>query len=503
MQKWAQVMEAELTKKMKYAAKWSSLGEICAKLIAPVTNAILARLLNPEAFGVVATLTMVVSFAEIFTDAGFQKYLVQHEFTDEADLELGTNVAFWTNLMLSLVLWAGIAAFATPISNLVGAPGCEMAIVVMSGEIPLLAFSSIQMACYRRDFDFKGLFQAKIATALIPLVITVPLTLIFRSYWALVLGTLGKDLVNAVLLTARSRWKPSLLFSLSKLKEMLSFSLWTVAENISTWLTLNLDVFLVGTVLSTYHLGLYKTSISTVNSVMNLVTGASMPVLFSALSRCQNQKVAFRDVFYRFQRTIAILVLPLGVGIYLYRELVTTILLGNQWGETADFLGMWALSSAITVVFHNPNSEAFRSRGNPKLCVLTQLFHIAALVPVVLWAMGQGYETLTLARSLVRLEMVLVSSTIAYFALKLNPIVSFRNMLPQLVSTLAMALTAILLRDRSNSVLWQVGTIFLCALVYGITMLLIPEGRKQLAGIVTGERRTDDIRRENNAETQS
>lgn len=99
---------------MKYAAKWSSIGEVCAKLIAPVTNAILARLLIPETFGVVATLTVVISFAEIFTDAGFQKYLVQHEFAGEEDLELSTNVAFWTNLLLSLVLWAGIAIFATP-----------------------------------------------------------------------------------------------------------------------------------------------------------------------------------------------------------------------------------------------------------------------------------------------------------------------------------------------------------------------------------------------------
>ena len=80
-------MQEGLSKRLGQATKWSSITEIATKLIAPITNAILARLLVPEAFGVVATLTMVVSFAEIFTDAGFQKYLVQHEFSDQEELD--------------------------------------------------------------------------------------------------------------------------------------------------------------------------------------------------------------------------------------------------------------------------------------------------------------------------------------------------------------------------------------------------------------------------------
>ena len=62
------------------ATKWSAITEVVAKLISPITSMVLARLLAPEAFGVVATITMIVTFAEIFTDAGFQKYLIQHEF---------------------------------------------------------------------------------------------------------------------------------------------------------------------------------------------------------------------------------------------------------------------------------------------------------------------------------------------------------------------------------------------------------------------------------------
>lgn len=476
-------MDKELSNKMKNAAKWSSIGEICAKLISPITNAVLARLLAPESFGVVATLTLVVSFAEVFTDAGFQKYLVQHEFADEEDLALSTNVAFWTNLILSLLFWLGIALFATPIANFVGSPGCELAIIVMSAQIPLLAFSSIQTARYRRDFDFKSLFCARVATALIPLVVTVPLALVFRSYWALVLGTLGKDLANAIILTIKSRWKPRFVFCFAKLKEMLSFSLWTIMENITIWVSLNVDVFIVSSMLDSYYLGLYKTSISTVNSVMTLITSAVMPVAFASFSRCQLDIQKFHDVFYRFQRTVAIIVLPLSFGIYVYRDLFTSILLGNQWERATDFVGLWALFYGFTIVFSNFNSEAFRSIGKPKLSVLTQVLHIVVLIPVVLLSMRYGYDSLILARSLVRLEMIAVSSAIAYLSMKLNLFVSLKNVYPQLLSSLLMSLVGMLLKDRIDGILWQIGTIMICCLVYGVCMMCIPSGRKQLLEI--------------------
>ena len=78
-------MKPNLNSKFINATKWSTISEVIAKLAAPISSMALARLLAPEAFGVVATLNMVIAFAEIFTDAGFQRYLIQHEFVDEDD----------------------------------------------------------------------------------------------------------------------------------------------------------------------------------------------------------------------------------------------------------------------------------------------------------------------------------------------------------------------------------------------------------------------------------
>ena len=116
-------MPDELTKKASSATKWSLVTEVAVKLISPLTQVALAHILTPEAFGVVATVTMVTSFADMLSDAGFQKYLIQHEFRDEKALSRGANVAFVTNLTLSLLLWALIAVFNEPLAAMVGNEG--------------------------------------------------------------------------------------------------------------------------------------------------------------------------------------------------------------------------------------------------------------------------------------------------------------------------------------------------------------------------------------------
>ena len=177
-------MSDSLNKKVVKATKWSAITEILSKLLTPITSMVLARLLTPEAFGVVTTLTMIITFAEIFTDAGFQKYLVQHEFKDAQDRDESTNVAFWSNLMMSLFIWGIIAIFANPLAALVGNPGLGHVLIIACVSIPLAAFSSIQMALYKRDLDFRTLFKVRIISTLIPLLVTVPLAFWLRSYWA-------------------------------------------------------------------------------------------------------------------------------------------------------------------------------------------------------------------------------------------------------------------------------------------------------------------------------
>ena len=196
-------MSTNVNSKVINATKWSAITEIVAKLVAPITTMVLARLLTPDAFGVLVTATMVISFAEIFTDAGFQKYLIQHEFDDEESLYHSTAVAFWTNLICSFFLWIIICIFSSQIAYLVGNKGYGLVIAVSCICIPLEAFSSIQMALFRRKFDFKTLFIARILGISVPLIITIPLAYYTRSYWSLIIGMIALNVSNAVILTLK------------------------------------------------------------------------------------------------------------------------------------------------------------------------------------------------------------------------------------------------------------------------------------------------------------
>ena len=453
-------------KKMTASVKWSGLAEIVAKLINPVSSMVLARLLTPEAFGVVATVNIIISFADMFTDAGFQKYIVQHEFDNEKMLRNSLNVAFWANLALSVLLWALICVFRNPLAALVGNPGLGHVLVFASAVLPVTAFSSLQTGYFRRKFNFKVLFRARLATVAVPLFVTIPLAFVLRTYWALVIGTLTLNLVNATILTISSDWKPQMFFSFHILKEMFSFSMWTLVEQFSIWLTAYIGTFIVGNYLSEYYVGVYKTAMTTVNNIMSLITSATLPVLFAGLSRLQSDREEFNYTFLRFQKVIAFFVLPMSVGIFLYRELVTTILLGNQWKEAIGFVGLWALMSGLTIVFGYYSSEVYRALGKPKLSVLSQALHLIVLIPVLVITAEKGFYPLYIARSLVRVEAILVDLVILWVVIGITPWQMITNIKESVLATVVMSGIALLLQRFHTGVLWDILSIGICATVY-------------------------------------
>ncbi len=467
-----------LNKKVVKATKWSAVTEIVARLVLPISNIVLARILAPEAFGIVATITMVVTFAEVFTDAGFQKYLVQHEFKDEIDKEQSTNVAFWSNLIMSLMFWIIIAVFRDEIARIVGNPGMGWVLVIASVSIPLAAFSSIQMALYKRELDFKTLFKVRIVGVCIPLFVTIPCALILKSFWALVIGIITRDIFNAAILTWYSRWKPEFFYSYAKLKEMFSFSSWSVAESVSIWLTGYADIFLVGSVLNQYYLGLYKTSMTFVSGITGLVTAATTPILFSSLSRLQNNKDDFIHFYLKFQKLVGILVIPLGVIVFCYRDFITSFILGDQWVEAAGFIGLWGLTSSVVIVLSNYASEIYRAKGKPQLSLLSQSLHLLFLFPAMLIAIRYGYETLYTTRALIRFQAIIVDLIIMYYFVRMLPLRLIGNVLPSIFASLLMVLlSTVLKRLLPDTIIFNIVSMLFCGATYLLTLQLFKEER--------------------------
>ena len=466
-------MEIEqLKNKVGNAVKWSSITEIATKLIVPITNMILARLLAPEDFGVIASITMIISFTQMITDAGFQKYLVQHEFTNEKEKKKSSDVAFWTNFILSILIWVIIIIFKDFIASAVGNPGKGNAIAIACIQLPLFAFSSIQMALYKRDFNFKTLFLVRIVTALIPFFITIPLAVMGLSYWALIIGIICGAFFNAFILTIKSKWKPSFFYSFPLLKNMLSFNFWTLLESITIWLTLWIDVLIIGNAFSEYYVGLYRNSLNMVNSLMAVVTASIIPVLFSSLSRLQDNEIAYKKMYYTTQRFAAYLVFPMGLGLFLYSDLATSIMLGSKWSEASGIIGIWSLMAAIGIVFSNFNGEVYRSKGKPKLSFLYQLIHLVFLIPACLVAMKYGFWVLVYTRALMRLQGTLTGFIFMKVFMKFSIKDMLTNIIKPLMCTILMGIISIFLKLISDFIGWSLFSIFLCILFYVLFMLI-------------------------------
>lgn len=474
---------SELSNKVAKATKWSAYAEIIGKLVGPITTMVLARVLTPEAFGVVTTLTMIIAFAEIFTDAGFQRYIIQHEFKSDEDKDKSINVAFWSNLIMSLLLWGLIAIFAEPLATLVGNPGLGIVLVVACASIPLEAFSSIQMAVFKRSLDFKSLFYRRLVAVAIPLFITIPLALCLRSYWALVFGTIAVNLSNAIILTLQSPWKPRFYYSFARLKEMLSFSVWSMFDAILIWATNYIEIFFIGCMLSTYYLGIYKTSMTTVTQFTSVITSAILPVIMPALSRTQHDYAAMREILLKIQKYLGILLLPIGFGIFMFSQLITDILLGSQWQEAVPFIGIWGLMEVITVVFQRICSNIFPAIGKPRISVTVQVLHLVVLIPAVYISIGYGFSVLFYTRAFIRLEGVLVSVIFAHVAIKLSFTSMVKNLIPEFLACVLMCIVAAFLLGINRSMVCSVLWIILSACMYACVLYLFPQERVIIKGL--------------------
>ncbi len=472
-----------LNQQVATATKWSAITEVMGKLVAPVSSMILARLLTPEAFGVVATLNMVIAFAEIFTDAGFQKYLIQQPFKDAEDRDKDTNVAFWTNLVMSCVLWGIIAIFAEPLATLVGNPGLGIVLIVACASIPLAAFSSIQMALFKKDLDFKTLFYRRLVAIIVPLVVTVPLAFWMRSYWALVIGTICVNLANAVILMVMSDWHPRFYYSFARLRNMFAFCSWAILDAILIWATGYMDIFFIGIMLNEHYLGLYKTSMTTVGQITALITSTILPVIMPALAKVRDDHAAMRDLLLRLQKYTAILLLPVGFGIFIFSDLITEILLGSQWKEASPFIGLWGLIDVLMIVFARFCSNIYPAIGRSDIAVICQLLHVIVLIPAVYIAAHYSFTVLYWTRSLLRLEAMSVNFFFAYYLIRQSPWKMFLNVLPEILSCIAMSLVAYLLLNFNNSLICSIIWIIICTVIYIISLSCYPYERSLMLRI--------------------
>lgn len=468
-------MESE--NKIQKSMGWSLFSEVAAKFVIPASNMILARVLAPDEFGVVAVCNMLVSFVDLITDAGFGKYLVQHDFEDDNEKDKYANVSFWTNLAISILMTTVIIIFRFPIADILGHRDYGNVIAIASLQLVITSVSSIQTALFRRSFDFKKLFIARISVAVAPLVITVPLAVALRSFWALVIGNIVAATVNAVVLTAFSKWRPSIFYDIQMLKDMFSYSFWSLCEALANWTIFWVDTFIVGNIFSEYQLGLYKNSTNMVQSIMGMISASMSPVLLSTLSRLKSDKKEYMGAFLNIQNFMLFLLTPMGVGLFLYRKTATLLLFGSQWSESANIVGVWGLMMLCSVVFYSFPAELYKSKGIPKMLFVFQLIYLAVLIPACFITAIIDFWTMVYTRCLCVLWQVAVSLVFLRIFFNMNFKSYFRTFIHPVLATACMCVVSNLLSLFLTGTVGDVVAILGCIVVYFLYLYLFARGQ--------------------------
>lgn len=452
--------------KISTSLKWSTLGEVISKITVPLANMVLARILVPEIFGIAASVSIIVSFCEMFAESGFSKYIIQKDFETEDHYKKTLSVSFWTNLFISFILLAIVIIFKDFISNIVGCSGYENVLLISSIQIPLYAVSSIQTAILRRNFEFKKLFIVRIVTSLIPLVVTLPLAFFGFSVWSLVIGSICTSATTVLLLLFVSSWKPTFFYSFKIFKEMFSYSSLVLIESIIIWFCTWADIIIISQFFTPTEVGIYKTSLTMITSLYAIITASVIPVLYSGLSRYKNDDAKFKDLFCKMQKIMAIVIFPAGVGIFIYRSFATDIMFGSGWELAESAIGILGIGMIFTTCFSYLVSEVFRAKGKPQISVAFQLLMFVLATSISVSLSFIGYEYFIYGVLVTKILYCLISLAFLKIFFGFNIIKIIKNLFPIIICTIIMGCFGFVFFFFNSSLLGTMVGIINCITIY-------------------------------------
>lgn len=380
------------------AVKWTTAAEAISRFLQPLAAIILVRLLSPVEFGIVGVAVMVISFSQIFWEAGLGKAIIQAE----KEVNATANVTFWTNIVLSAFVYLLIFTAAPKIGNVYGDPVLTPVVLRVLGiQVVIQAFSLVQSALFQRVLNYRVLFYIRLIAACMPIVITIPLALMEFGVWSLVIGTLSGTLVQSFALWRFSSWRPAMYYNLSIAKRVGTFGLWLTLEGVLGWFYNWADSMLLGAFLGVKEFGLYHTGNIIIGMSFGFFVNPLLSILFPMFSRIQNDRKLLIKSFGKSVRLVTAVALPVAIGLFLLGDQIAGVLFGSKWAGLGRVISFLALVHGWAWFVSGVNSEAYKAIGRPDLSPKLMAFGMLYYLPVYFFAAPRGLETFLWARLLV------------------------------------------------------------------------------------------------------
>src|SRR5690554_6467435 len=337
---------------------WNTVARVIQQAIQFTLSVILARLLVPEDYGLVGMVAVFIGFATLFAEFGFSSAVVYRP--DLRPIYL-TSI-FWVNLaagvLLATVVWVGapfVAAFyGTPM--LVG-----ITRAIGLNFLPS-AFGIVPAALLRRRMAFDRVATVNVLAALVAGIVAVGLAYAGLGAWALVIQGLVSAASTSGLALAFSRWRPTLQFSVSAVRELLGYSGNLVGFGLVNYWARNADNLLIGKFLGSAALGVYSRAYSLMLLPISEVISVLGSVMFPALSSIQQDKARVKSIYLRAMPVIGLIAFPMMLGLHVVAEPFVLTLFGERWIAVAPLLRILCIVGVIQSMC-SPTGWIYTSQG--------------------------------------------------------------------------------------------------------------------------------------------
>ena len=386
-------------------SSWLIALQAVERLIGLVSIAILARLLTPADFGVVAVAMTVVAAVEITSAFGFDWALVRHRELTAGDL----NTAWTLRALMGLGSFAALGLLGPPAAAFYRLPPLGSVLLVLGLASFVGSLENIGTVYFRREFAFHKEFLLRVSTKLSGFVVSIPVALVYRSYWALVAGTLtlkaGSTVMSYVLHPFRPR--PTL----TRARELFGFSSWFLLGNLVDYCRDRFSSVYLGRVFGPHVTGLFSVAWELSEAPLTAFAGPVNRVAYSKYAEDIQANRTLTHSYLEIASLIWMISLPMCAGLIAVAAEVVRLVLGPQWQRAEMVVRLFSLSVAFGVMTANTH-YVYWALGHTKATAALSAVSAAIIIPaIIVCSHLAGYQGVAIASAVAGATLVPINFT--------------------------------------------------------------------------------------------
>jgi lipopolysaccharide exporter len=377
----------EIDKKIAKGAAWMVAFKLIDRGLGLLSTLVLARLLIPADFGLVAMATVLIGALQLLVSFSFDVPLIQNPDAGRDQFDTA-----WTFTVIFSVICGTLLAFlAIPASHFYREPRLEAVVYFLALAFAVQGFANIGPVVFRREMRFDREFKFLLAKRITSLVVTIPLALSLKNYWALVIGQLFGAFASVALSYIVSSYRPR--FSLRAKVELFHSSKWLMINNLFQFLNGRGAELLIGRFAGTQTLGVYTIASELATLPTTELVAPINRAAFPGYAQSALDTTKLRGNFLNVMSMIALFALPAGIGIAVIADLLVPAVLGPQWLAAIPLMQVLAIYGVLQALQTNIG-YVYLSLGEPKIITLINglqvLILIALLIPGIQYAEAIG-----------------------------------------------------------------------------------------------------------------